>query len=43
MSLILSDLIRWAEIHPGETKTSIATTTRTNGILWRIVEPYGIT
>ena len=43
MRLILSGSIRWAETYPGETKASLATTIRTEDILWRIVEPYEIT
>ena len=43
MSLILSGPIRWAMTHPGETKASIATTIRTEDILWRIVKHNEIT
>ena len=43
MSLISNGPIRWAETHPEETKASIAITTKTDGILQRIVKPYEIT
>ena len=42
MSLFLNGPIRWAETYPRETKASFATTIKIEGILQRIVEPYGI-
>ena len=43
MSLISNGPIRWVGARPEETKTSIAITTKTENILWRIAEPCEIT
>ena len=43
MSLISNGPIRWAGTRPEETKASIAITTKTERILWRIAKPCKIT